>query len=160
MPIFRFIGFAILTLAVVQFIAWRLPWHEAPVTHGFSVCVTDGHGRPQSVVLTQQPGYPPLSLCTVPFATTRNPNGIGTLALRRLDDGSWEWETVHDSLSDPHRYRYRIEDGRALPVSHRFGGHMVAVKAFLFGLPLSILLWFAGTFLLRRRRKISSPKAT
>ncbi len=143
----------IVWIAVSELLIWANPPNWRPVRNPefFRICVMDNN-EPKTIVLPER--KPNQTLCTeTHFQAENYPLRFDLKYLSQ--ENMWELTTSNDSLSDPHIYRYRVDNQQITPLAYTYGGMASKISTYVAVLILMVFmskLWSLGRWLWKKFR--------
>lgn len=142
----------IVWIAVSELLIWVTPKSNYPnKPEFFEICVMRNH-QPRLITLDKYQSNQ--ALCPeTHFSSDDSPLRFDLKYFSQ--DNVWELTTSNDSLSDPHIYRYRVDNQQITPLTHTYGGMATKVSSYVMVfvfMALMSMLWVLGRWLWKKFR--------
>lgn len=113
----KFLSFILVWVVISFLLSFDKPQPKTPSEY-FNICVIKNQ-TPINIDLKEHKDEP---FCDTPLKNIPMNNPVFHFHLDNIDN-EWEMTTFTDSMADPFVYRYKIENGKAIPLWWNYGGN-------------------------------------
>lgn len=92
--------------------------------------------------------------CQPPFKYQAD-NGYTHLTLSQPTEHHYLLSIYNDSMSDPMQYHYRIINGMIEPLGWRYGGNLIQIISYIYGLIVSAIIYYIIKHIYQKKHNLS-----